>query len=450
LATSGIAKERPVYCIESGPAAGVVGAYHLGKRLGLGNLMTLDMGGTTAKASIIENGEMLQAPEYEVGGGVSVGHRLLRGSGHILRVPSIDLAEVGAGGGSIATVDKSGSLRVGPQSSGAAPGPACYGQGGQEATVTDADVLLGYLNPGHLLGGDFSLDVERARQAVNRNVAQPLGFSEVEAAHGIHTLVNSNMGRALRAVSSERGRDPRRFVLFAFGGGGPVHAAGLAEMLDITRIVVPPFPGVFSSFGLLVADVEYHFVQTHFKTFDELDITSLRTILGGLWEQGHRELRAEGFEDANHQILTQVDMKYQGQVSELTVLMPPGEVTQETLTRLGQAFEAEHEKSFGYRADAPYQLVNLRVIARGLSQESRMPERLELPAVARPAAASKRGVYFGRRHGWTDVPVIDRSDLEATAREGPLIIEEYDSTSVVPPGWRASVDQWKNIHLEKG
>ncbi|MDP7511661.1 MAG: hydantoinase/oxoprolinase family protein [Dehalococcoidia bacterium] len=449
LATSGIAKERPVYCIESGPAAGVVGAYHLGKRLGLGNLMTLDMGGTTAKASIIENGEMLQAPEYEVGGGVSVGHRLLRGSGHILRVPSIDLAEVGAGGGSIATVDKSGSLRVGPQSSGAVPGPACYGQGGQEATVTDADVLLGYLNPGHLLGGAFTLDVELARQAVIRSVAQPLGFTEIEAAHGIHTLVNSNMGRALRAVSSERGRDPRRFVLFAFGGGGPVHAAGLAEMLDITSIVVPPFPGVFSSFGLLVADVEYHFVQTYFKTFDELDISALRTILEGLWEQGHRELRAEGFEDASHQVLTQVDMKYQGQASELTVLMPPGEVTRETLTRLGQDFEAEHEKSFGYRADASYQMVNLRVIARGLSQESRMPERMQLSAAARPAAESQRRVYFGRRHGWTDAPVIDRSDLDGAVTEGPLIIEEYDSTSVVPPGWKASVDQWKNIHLEK-
>ena len=274
LATSDIAKERPVYCIESGPAAGVVGAYHLGRRLGMSNLMTLDMGGTTAKASIIENGEMLQAPEYEVGGEISVGHRLLRGSGHILRVPAIDLAEVGAGGGSIATVDRSGSLRVGPQSSGAFPGPACYRLGGPDATVTDADVLLGYLNPHHLLAGDFEIDAELARQAVADHVARPLGLSEVEAAHGIHTLVNSNMGRALRAVSSERGRDPRRFDLVCFGGGGPVHAAGLAEMLDISRVVVPPFPGVFSSFGLLVADVEHHFVQTYFKTFDEIDVGS--------------------------------------------------------------------------------------------------------------------------------------------------------------------------------
>ena len=448
LATSTIAREKPVYCIESGPAAGVVGAYHLGGRLGMENLMTLDMGGTTAKASIIENGEMLLAPEYEVGGGISVGHRLLRGSGHILRVPAIDLAEVGAGGGSIATVDSSGSIRVGPQSSGAIPGPACYRQGGREATVTDADVLLGYLNPQHLLGGDFPIDLELAREAVSRNVALPLGLSEVDAAHGVHLLVNSNMARALRAVSSERGRDPRRFVLFAFGGSGPVHATGLAEMLDITRLVVPPFPGVFSSFGLLVADVEHHFVQTYFKTFNELDVSALADILEGLWEEGRKQLRAEGFEDSSQQVVTQVDMKYEGQVSDLTVLMPAGKVTQQTLAQLGEAFAEEHEKSFGYRTDAPYQLVNLRVIARGLSQESRIPERLGLPAAGQQISA-ERQVYFGPSQGWLNTPVVDRGGLNSSSGSGPLIIEEYDSTTVVPPGWRASVDQWRNIILER-
>jgi N-methylhydantoinase A len=412
------------------------------------NLMTLDMGGTTAKASIIENGEMLQAPEYEVGGGISVGHRLLRGAGHILRVPSIDLAEVGAGGGSIAAVDSSGSIRVGPQSSGAVPGPACYGQGGREATVTDADVLLGYLNPQFLLGGDFAIDLELARQAVTRDVAAPLGLSEVETAHGIHLLVNSNMARALRAVSSERGRDPRRFVLFAFGGSGPVHAAGLAEMLDITRIVVPPFPGVFSSFGLLVADVEHHFVQTYFKIFGEIDISALSNILEGLWEEGRVQLRAEGFPDSAHQVVTQVDMKYEGQVSELTVLMPAGKFTQETLSRLGEVFAQEHETSFGYRTDAPYQLVNVRVIARGLSKESRVPERLGLPTAVRSQGASQRRVYFGPNHAWVDAPVVQRSALDGNLTQGPLIVEEYDSTTVVPPGWRASVDRWQNIILE--
>ena len=449
LATSKIAMEKPVYCIESGPAAGVVGAYHLGSRLGLDDLMTLDMGGTTAKASIIENGEILQAPEYEVGGDISAGHRLLRGSGHILRVPSIDLAEVGAGGGSIASVDRGGSIRVGPQSSGAVPGPACYRLGGQDATVTDADVLLGYLNPEYLLGGDFPIDRDLAEEAITRDVAMPLGISAVEAAHGIHLLVNSNMARALRAVSSERGRDPRRFVLFSFGGGGPVHAAGLAEMLDINRMVVPPFPGVFSSFGLLLANVEHHFVRTYFKIFDQLQVSDLAKILDGLWEEGRQQLRAEGFADSAQQIVTQVDMKYKGQVSELTVLMPPGKVTQKTLSELGEAFAEEHVKSFGYRTDAPYQMVNLRVIARGLSQESRTPERLDLPVSDRNGP-SKRQVYFGGDIGWIDTTVIDRGGLTDNPADGPLIIEEYDSTTVVPPRWRASVDSWRNIILEKG
>ncbi|HIM80834.1 MAG TPA: hydantoinase/oxoprolinase family protein, partial [Dehalococcoidia bacterium] len=437
LATSKIAMEKPVYCIESGPAAGVVGAYHLGSRLGLDDLMTLDMGGTTAKASIIENGEILQAPEYEVGGDISAGHRLLRGSGHILRVPSIDLAEVGAGGGSIASVDRGGSIRVGPQSSGAVPGPACYRLGGQDATVTDADVLLGYLNPEYLLGGDFPIDRDLAEEAITRDVAMPLGISAVEAAHGIHLLVNSNMARALRAVSSERGRDPRRFVLFSFGGGGPVHAAGLAEMLDINRMVVPPFPGVFSSFGLLLANVEHHFVRTYFKIFDQLQVSDLAEILDGLWEEGRQQLRAEGFADSAQQIVTQVDMKYKGQVSELTVLMPPGKVTQKTLSELGEVFAEEHVKSFGYRTDAPYQMVNLRVIARGLSQESRTPERLDLPVSDRNGP-SKRQVYFGGDIGWIDTTVIDRGGLTDNPADGPLIIEEYDSTTVVPPRWRAS------------
>jgi N-methylhydantoinase A len=458
LATSGIAMERPVYCIESGPAAGVVGAFHLGRRLDMPNLMTLDMGGTTAKASIIENGEMLQAPEYEVGGGISVGHRLLRGSGHILRVPAIDLAEVGAGGGSIASVDRSGSLRVGPQSSGAFPGPACYQLGGQDATVTDADVLLGYLNPQHLLAGDFPINAELARRAIADNVAAPLNLSDVEAAHGIHLLVNSNMGRALRAVSSERGRDPRRFDLICFGGGGPVHAAGLAEMLDINRVVVPPFPGVFSSFGLLVADVEHHFVQTHFKTFEEIDLPTLSELVEGMWEEGRRQLRLEGFDDARHEIITQADMKYEGQVSDLTVAVPSGPVTQATLAAVAENFDQEHEQSFGYlqspsASGASYQLVNIRVIARGLPDAPRMPDRFQLtnPSVLSLSndGPTSRPVYFGPNRGWADTPVVSRPSLAGRSEPGPLIIEEYDSTTVVPPTWTASVDDASNIILER-
>ena len=309
--------------------------------------------------------------------------------------------------------------------------------------------MLGHLNSQQLLGGDFPIDTALASEAVSRDVALPLGLSEIDAAHGIHLLVNSNMARALRAVSSERGRDPRRFVLFSFGGGGPVHAAGIAEMLDINRIVVPPFPGVFSAFGLLVADMEHHFVQTYFKTFNELDLDALQNILTGLWEEGRKQLRAEGFDDPSHEIITQVDMKYEGQLSELTVVMPPGNVTQKNLAQLGEAFAEEHEKSFGHRTDAPYQLVNLRVIARGLSEESRVPERLGSPSTTNQSGDAQRRVYFGPNVGWNDTSVVGRDDLDTNPAIGPLIIEEYDSTTVVPPGWRASVDQWRNILLEK-
>ena len=389
------------------------------------------------------------APEYEVGGGISVGHRLLKGSGYILRVPAIDLAEVGAGGGSIAWVDKGGSLQVGPDSAGAVPGPACYQKGGKEATVTDANVVLGYLNAEYLLGGSFPIDGEKAYRALVEKVGRPLGLSDIDTAHGVHLLANSNMGRALRAVSSERGRDPRRFALVAFGGGGPTHATGLADLLGITRIIVPPFPGVFSAFGLLFADVEHHFVRTYFKAFQELDLDEANGILESFRQQGQSLLRAEGFPETQHQLLTQVDMKYVGQTSELTVNGSPGQLAVKTLQELGEAFEQEHEKTYGYRSNAPFQMVNIRVIARGVSRESRVPERIQLRAQAFSKASGQRKVYFGPQHKWIETPVADRVYLEKGKSAGPLVIEEYDSTTIVPPGWQASLGQLKNIVLEK-
>ena len=449
LSPAEAAAEKPMYCVESGPAAGVVGAFHLGRRLGVENVMTFDMGGTTAKASIIEDGEMLRAPECEVGGGMSVGHRLLKGSGYILRVPSIDIAEVSAGGGSIAWVDKGGSLQCGPHSAGAVPGPVCYNKGGIEPTVTDANVVLGYLNQTHLLGGEFPIDAERAYRAIADRVARPLGLSEIEAAQGVHVVANSNMGRALEAVSSERGRDPRRFTLMAFGGGGPIHAAGLAEMLGITRIIVPPSPGVFSAFGLLFADVEHHFVRTHFKAFSELDTREVNRILKGLREQGRGLLRAEGFADSQQAILTQVDMKYVGQTSELTVNTSLDSFTPTTISELGEAYEYEHEKTYGYRANEPYELVNIRVIARGISEVSRVPDRIELDGRGSTTHPPERKVYYSSQRGWIKTPVVDRDSLDGEGSAGPLVIEEYDSGTLVPPGWEASLDPMKNIILSR-
>jgi N-methylhydantoinase A len=269
------AQERPVHIIESGPAAGVIAAAFLARRLGVPNVLTFDMGGTTAKASIIENGQLSQTPEYEVGGGISLTSRLIKGGGYALRVPVIDIAEVGAGGGSIVWLDPGGALQVGPHSAGAVPGPVCYQTGGTEPTVTDANVALGYLNPEHLVGGDLPLDAEAACRAVHDRVAQPLGLTLDEAAYGIHLVANSNMLRAVRAVSSQRGRDPRGYALFAFGGNGPVHAVELARALGLVRVLVPVAPGLFSAFGLLFADVEHHYVRTCFRRTDDLDPADL-------------------------------------------------------------------------------------------------------------------------------------------------------------------------------
>ena len=448
LTTDKVAAERPSFCIESGPAAGVMGAQRMAEQLGVSNLMTLDMGGTTAKASIIENGIVLQSKEYEVGAGLNVGHRLLRGAGHILSVPAIDVAEVGAGGGSIARVDDSNSLRVGPHSSGAVPGPACYGRGGKHATVTDANVLLGYLNPEHLLGGGFALDADAASIAIKRDVASRLGVSVIEAAYGIHSLANSNMSRALKAVSTERGRDPRRFTLMAFGGSGPVHVGGLASMLGISRLLIPPYPGVFSAFGLLLSDVAHQSVRTYFKSFDDLDLGAFNTMLQQMHEEARQVLRDQGYSEQHQHLSTQVDIKYEGQGSELTVMVGDDTITREVLQRLGRDFEAEHERTFGHRTTAPRQLVNVRVIARGVSQSGRVPSRL---AAAQPSVAGRlvpRRAYFGPKFGWMQTPVISRAKIGSTPTAGPLLIEEYDSTSVVPPNWAASIDPRQNIVLE--
>ena len=449
LAPVHVTVDRPIFCIESGPAAGVVGAYHLGKRLETPDIISFDMGGTTAKASIIEGGEMLRAPEYEVGGGMSGGHRLLTGGGYVLRVPAIDLAEVSAGGGSIAWVDKAGALQCGPQSAGAVPGPACYDNGGQEPTVTDANVALGYLNPEYLLAGAFPIDAEKARRAIADRVAGPLSLTDIDAAYGIHLLVNSNMGRALSSVSSERGRDPRRFTLVAFGGGGPIHAAGLAEMLGISRVIVPPSPGAFSAFGLLFADVEHHFVQTHFRKFTELDLDGANGILQSLKGQGTDLLKNEGFEDARQQTETQVDMKYVGQTSEMTVGMTDDSFSAENLERLGEAYAVEHEKTYGYRVDEPLQLVNIRVIARGVADSERVPDVIDLSLQDSGPATTGRKVYFGAEAGWLDTPIIGRMDLDGAGTGGPLVVEEYDSTVVVPPGWLATLDSLQDIVLER-
>src|SRR5688572_4146672 len=313
------ARRRPVQVVESGPAGGVVAAVRLARQCGAPNLITVDMGGTTAKASIVEDGQPFQVAEYEVGAGISIGSRMFKGGGHTLRVPALDIAEVGAGGGSLVRVDTGGGLRVGPESAGAVPGPVCYGLGNQQPTLTDANLVLGYLNQTHLLGGTLPIDGAAAHRALRERAADLLGIDLLEAAYGAHQIAVSNMVRVARAVSTERGRDPRRCVLVAFGGNGPVHAAEVARQLGIGEVIVPPWPGLFSAFGLLAAETRHEVSQARRMSLAGLSPADLAAELGSLETSALGTLRDEGHAEGKIEIDRFLDLRYRGQSSELRV-----------------------------------------------------------------------------------------------------------------------------------
>lgn len=453
------AAEIPIHIIESGPAAGVIASLTLAERVGLTNVLTLDMGGTTAKASLIEDGQIMHSPEYQVGGGVSVGTRLSKGGGYPLRVPAIDIAEVGAGGGSIVYLDTGGALRVGPQSAGAVPGPACYALGGEEPTLTDANVVLGYLNPAHLAGGALPLNAEKAYQTLHDKIATPLNLEVSDAAHGVYRIAAANMARAARAVSLDRGRDPREFVLCAFGGNGPLHATELAESLGIKRILIPPSPGLFSAFGLLYADVAYQLVQTYKRLLTELNAGEFKETLERLETSAREGLMAEGATATQVILQRAVDLRYVGQSSELTLPIvdsnPDRSGSQQVRIGqpqffhiLGERFAADHERTYGHRApDDPIEVVNLRLTAIIPTAKSQL-SYLEPPRSQ--TLPPNRPCYFGRETGWLEVPVLSREGLGRESEDGPFIVEEYDTTILVPPHCKARRDEWRNIVIEMG
>jgi N-methylhydantoinase A len=441
-----LAARKPIFIIESGPAAGVVGAKRLGERLGLGDAIVFDMGGTTAKASIIVDGAYGMAPETEVGGGAALGHRMIKGGGYVVQAPTIDIAEVGAGGGSIAWIDAGGGIQVGPHSAGAAPGPVCYGQGGTEPTVTDANLLLGYLNPDVLVGGDLKLDRNGAEKAVAA-VGKRLGQDATDAAYGIHLIANARMMRALSAVSSERGLDPARFGIFAFGGNGGVHVCGLAEALGIGRVVVPPAAGLFSALGLIFADVEHQCIRAYYQPIDALDLDDLNGAFGALRDEATMLLTEDGYDAAKQELSYSAEVKYIGQNAALPVAVRGLPLGRADLADISERFAVAHHNVFGYRSDEErLQLVALKVVGRGIPDAPRLPREIKLGDGFAPEAGTRRA-YFGEEHGWLDTPVTSRAALDGDPRPGPLIVEEYDSTTVVRPGWTVSLDGWNNIVL---
>jgi N-methylhydantoinase A len=450
LTTAKAAASTPMNIIESGPAAGVVGVQALARQIGIDKAISLDMGGTTAKASIIENGALSRALEYSVGGGVMIGSRLLSGAGYTLKVPAIDLAEVGAGGGSLIRIDAGGALQIGPQSAGASPGPVCYDRGGTEPTLTDANVVLGYLNPDHLVGGAVRLDAAKARSVIEERIARSLGMNTEEAAWGAYLIAASNMIRAIKAVSSERGRDPREYALVAFGGNGPLFAVAMARALSIRRVLIPPSAGVFSSYGLLYSEVAYYFTRSRKVLVGTVDPAQIDAILCELETYARTRLAADGFAGNRIALERAAALHYQGQSFELEVPMPAGTMDRAALAALEEAYDVEHEKTYGHRAgsDEPVELVTLKVIGHGVPDVPRaaLAATAELPegvVIAQPL----RRAYFGPAHGWCDTAIINRSDLRES-RAGPCIIEEYDSTCVVPPGSTANLDPFGNIFID--
>jgi N-methylhydantoinase A len=437
-----VAAERPFNIIESGPAAGVVGAAELARILCDQNVLAFDMGGTTAKAALVRDGAFVRVGSLDVGGGINIAGRLLKGGGYHVSAPAIDIAEVGAGGGSIVRLDAGGGLRVGPDSAGSVPGPACYGRGGAEPTVTDANLVLGLINPEGLAGGSLPVDRMCAVRALETGLGGALRLPVEEVAWGVHRLANATMARALRAVSTERGLDPRGFALMAFGGNGPVHAATLAQALEISRILVPPVPGVFSSLGMLFPEVEHHYVRTHKRPLEAGDLTWMRAAFEQLASEGAEALDSEGFAAGNHAFDRFADLRYSAANSELTVPV----ALDQSAGELRLSFEDAHERQYGYRsAREVVEVVNLRLVARGLSS-SGAPAALRIARADPPGG--QRAIYLGPERGWVTAPIIGRSEVSDAWSSGPLLVEEYDTTTVVPPDARVRRLAWDTLELE--
>jgi N-methylhydantoinase A len=442
------ARDRPVFAVGSGPAGGVVGAARVGATIGSENLIVFDMGGTTAKAAIVEGGELQIVSEYEFRDGISSPSRFVKGAGYMLKAPSIDIAEVGSGGGSIARIDAGGLLVVGPESAGGDPGPACYGRGTERPTVTDANMVLGFLNPHALAGGSLSVDAALSVRAVDIHVARPLGLSIEDAAHGIRQVANVNMARAIRAVTVERGKDPRDLALMAFGGGGPLHAVDVARLLGIQRVLISPVSGVFSAAGMLAAEAIHEFVRPILAPLASADPLAVQNVMERMAADGRAALAGEGYDKAAIQLRFAADLRYAGQSSQLMVQIRGDHCDP---AALHADFERLYLETFGYvAAGEPVELVNMRLSAIGKAASRLDFKRLTLDARALAGATGDRMVSFSRGTPRIATGLVPRIAVEDAAVAGPAIIESYDTTIVVPPGCAAHATGSGCIAIEMG
>jgi N-methylhydantoinase A len=429
-ATARAARDNPAHMLLSGPAGGVIAGAALARDLGVGNLITLDMGGTSADFSVILDGAPTMVPGRDV-------------AGQPLRLPTLDIETISAGGGSIARVDVGGALRVGPASAGAVPGPACYGQGGAEATVTDAAVLLGILDPQAFLGGDIPLHADRAREAVERNVARPLGLTPEEAASGIIAIACANMNQAIRTLSVERGHDIRGFSLLAFGGAGPFCAVFMARELGMAEVIAPRHPGVFAASGLLMTDLRHTAQSAWQRPLAKVEAEEVCDRLAVLQAELTQELERDGVAPPDRSYRFAADMRCVGQFHQLTIPLPlPNGAAWWDPARMAADFHAAHDKAYGHAdSGVPVEFVNLR--AEGFGRVPKPPAAPELAAIdGVPTVTSKRRIYFDRSSGWTESAIYRRDDLRRGHRlAGPCIVTQRDSTILVLPDQQAVVDR---------
>ena len=447
ICTIDTARRYPIRLVESGPAAGALAAAHLGGGIGVNDLLSFDMGGTTAKACLIDGGKPLTSSEFEV----SRVYRFKKGSGFPVSVPVIEMIEIGAGGGSVASVDSLGLLKIGPRSSGAVPGPACYGQGGIEPTVTDADLLLGYLDPNFFLGGSMTLDQSAAAKAIEEQVAKPLGLSVIEAAWGIHKLVNENMASAARVHSVERGKDPRRYPIFAFGGAGPVHAFGVASILHAPGLIIPTGAGVASTIGFLVAPIAFDFVRSSIDRLNRIDWHQVNQMFDEMEDEGRDLLSRAGVATDDIRVLRTTELRYVGQGHQVAVLVPDGILSEASGQVIQRTFEDQYRLLYQRTAPGnPIETVNCRVVVTGPTPT--------IPSIAlegdhlKPddgAIKGYRDVYDPGSGAFSSTPVYDRYRLRpGDSIDGPAIVEERESTFVLGAHATAKVDEFRNLVID--
>ncbi len=450
IVTVETASRFPVRLLESGPAAGALAAASYGAACGYADLLSFDMGGTTAKFCVIDRGQPLIAHEFEV----DRRYRLKKGSGLPIKLPVIEMIEIGAGGGSIARIDPMGLLKVGPESAGADPGPVCYGYGGTEPTVTDADLVLGYLDPDYFLGGQIRIDLTAARRAIKERIADPLGLSIEEAAWGIHQIVNESMANAARIHTLERGKDPHRFPIFAFGGAGPVHGFRIAKALGSPAFIVPFGAGVMSAVGFLTAPLAFDFVRSWRSRIDSLDWQEANRLLKEMEAEGEALLEESGVspESISHQRM--VDIRYVGQGHEIPVPLPEGQLSSDSIPAIVKAFEEVYRRLYERLSESvPIEIINWRVTSSSPIPQVRLQVGGrgldERGAINLAPTKGRRRAYFPELGGYSDVAVYDRYGLVPGASfDGPAIVEERESTVIVGMDCRVRIDEQLNLIVE--